>query len=142
MALLGTTDASAGFAVGEYGEQSSRVQAVVDMWGPADLTVDFAGGYAAKLEVFSGVDPAVASPVTWVSPDDPPFFLIHGANDPLVPLSQSQELLARLQGAGVAASLLVVANAGHGLVPSGGTPSPSRAEVTRRIVEFFREQLQ
>jgi acetyl esterase/lipase len=43
--LLGTTDSRAGFDVGEYLDQSSRVQAVVDMFGPGDLTVDFSRAF-------------------------------------------------------------------------------------------------
>ena len=36
--MLGLTGPDAGFEKGQYLDQSSRVQAVVDMWGPADLT--------------------------------------------------------------------------------------------------------
>ncbi|MBO8796930.1 alpha/beta hydrolase fold domain-containing protein, partial [Staphylococcus aureus] len=42
VSLIGTADASAGFDVGEWSNESSRLQAVVDLFGPADLT---AGGW-------------------------------------------------------------------------------------------------
>jgi len=139
--LLGTTDQSTGFDVGEYMEYSSRVQAVVDMFGPADLTVQFNGGYQAASRVFGDFDAALASPVTYVTADDPPFLMIHGEKDTLVPIEQSQILLAALQAAGVPAELVPVANAGHSFKPDGGEISPSRREIARLVVAFFMEQL-
>ncbi len=140
--LLGTTDESAGFDVGEYLAQSSRVQAVVDMFGPTDLTVQFEGGYEGASRVFAGFDAALASPVTYVTPDDPPFLLFHGDSDPLVPIEQSRIFLAALQAAGVPAKLVIVENAGHGFKPEEGkTISPSRQEIAQRVVKFFEEQL-
>lgn len=58
---------------------------------------------------------AAASPVDQVSPGDPPTFLVHGANDPLVPVSQSEELAAALTDAGVPNRLVVIPGAGHDL---------------------------
>ncbi|HMU92617.1 MAG TPA: alpha/beta hydrolase [Anaerolineales bacterium] len=140
-AMLGTTDKNAGFDVGEYLDQSSRVQAVVDMFGPADLTVPFEGGYESARRVFDGFDAARASPVTYVSADDPPFLILHGTEDELVPLEQSQILLARLQAAGVPAELVIVANAAHGFTPAPGGISPSRREISQRVVDFFVKYL-
>ena len=98
VALLGLADESAGWDVDEYLEYSSRVQAVVDMFGPADLTVPFSGGYDnLKDTVFGGFDAALASPVTYATPGDPPFLILHGDKDELVPITQSETLLARLQ---------------------------------------------
>jgi acetyl esterase/lipase len=139
--LLGTTDESAGFDVGEYLEYSSRVQAVVDMFGPADLTVQFEGGYESASRVFGGFDAALASPVTYVTADDPPFLMLHGEKDALVPIEQSEILLAALQAAGVPAELVPVANAGHSFKPNGGQISPSRKEITQLVVTFFEETL-
>ncbi len=149
VALLGTADESAGWDVGEYLDQSSRVQAVVDMFGPTDLAAEdfFSMRREHKAQVLFGIpdlsNPAVqqASPIHHVSADDPPFLIIHGAQDDLVPLSQSQAFYKALQAAGVPAQLIVVENAGHGLARRGGTPSPSRGEISQRIVEFFQEAL-
>lgn len=142
VALLGTTDVSAGFDVGEYLDQSSRVQAVVDMFGPTDLTVQFEGGYESVSRVFDGFDAALASPVTYVSADDPPFLMLHGEADKLVPIEQSQILLAALQAAGVSAELVSVANAGHSFkAVDGKTISPSRKEIAQLVVDFFGEHL-
>ena len=140
--MLGTTDESAGFDVGEYLEYSSRIQAVVSMFGPTDLTVPFEGGYEGASRVFDGFDAVLASPVTYVSADDPPFLMIHGDTDKLVPIEQSQILLAALQAAGISAELVTVTNAGHGFKPvDGKITTPSRKEITQMVVEFFEEQL-
>jgi acetyl esterase/lipase len=142
VALLGVTDSSAGFEGScGYADQSSRVQAVVDLFGPADLTVNF--GPSSKLEqVFGTSDPkseiaSRASPVTWVTGDDPPFLIIHGDKDEVVPLSQSQILYDRLVAGGVPVTLVVVKNGGHGFTPTGGPISPSRSEITKMIANFF-----
>lgn len=141
-ALLGTADASAGFDVGEHREQSSRVQAVVSMYGPADFSVRFAGDDESKPEVFWGIDARVSSPVGYVSPDDPPFLLIHGEMDSLVPISQSEILLERLREAGVPAELVRVKNAQHGLAPAGTGPvDPAPEKIAGMLVEFFRKWL-
>ncbi len=141
VSMLGVTDESAGFDVGEYLGQSSRVQAVVDMFGPADLTANIANDSETVQNAFGNFDLALASPVTYVSADDPPFLILHGEKDPLVPISQSEELLAKLQAAGVPAELVRVANAAHGFKPVGGEISPSREEIVQLTVKFFEEML-
>ena len=84
---------------------------------------------------------AQASPVTSISLDDPPFLILHGEKDSLVPFSQSQELYTRLRAAGVPATLVLVKNAGHGFAPTGGTIIPTRAELVQRVADFFDAQL-
>jgi acetyl esterase/lipase len=54
------------------------------------------------------------SPITHVSPDDPPTLIVHGDADKLVPLQQSQTFVEKLKGAGVEAKLVVKEGAGHG----------------------------
>jgi acetyl esterase/lipase len=54
------------------------------------------------------------SPITHVSADDPPTLLIHGDKDTLVPLQQSESILARFKEVGVPAKLIVKKGAGHG----------------------------
>jgi acetyl esterase/lipase len=148
VALLGVTDAAAGFdGNGGYADQSSRVQAVVDMFGPTDLTAMFQGAGPRLMEqVFGTTDKNSdivkrASPVTWVSSDDPPFLILHGEKDTLVPPSQSKILYERLIAAGVPATLTIVENAGHGFAPAGGTIDPSRIEITGLVADFFDQYL-
>lgn len=147
-ALLGTADDGAFAGTGEYAQESSRIQAAVDMFGPSDLTRDFEGGAGSRLgaEVFGTSDLSSgilrqASPLTHVSTDDPPFLILHGEEDRLVPLEQSQLLYEQLLVAGVPAELVVVMNAGHGFKPEGGQPDPDREEISRLIVDFFKKNL-
>lgn len=148
VALLGTSDASAGLE-GSCGwaDQSSRVQAVVDMFGPVDLTPTFPDTYQRNgADVFGATslqDPVLvrASPITYVSKDDPPFLLIHGTEDNLVPIQQSEAFAEKLKAAGVPVSLLPVQHAGHSLMPASGDPTPGRAEVATAIADFFDKYL-
>lgn len=57
---------------------------------------------------------AEASPISWVSPDDPPFHVVHGTADCTVPPLQSETLHAALVAAGVDSSLTLVPGGGHG----------------------------
>ena len=54
------------------------------------------------------------SPITHVTPDDPPTLIIHGDADQLVPLQQSEEMVERLKKANVETSLIVKKGGGHG----------------------------
>ncbi|MGH7587088.1 MAG: alpha/beta hydrolase fold domain-containing protein [Gemmatimonadota bacterium] len=149
-AMLGATDAGAGFeGDGGHASQSSRVQAVVDFYGPADLTDGEAwpAGQSLHLEVVFGTSDldspvlAGASPTTHVTRDDPPFLILHGDRDPQVPARQSELLFQRLGATGVPAELVIVENARHGLEPVGGEIRPSEEELVEKVVEFFETNL-
>ncbi|MEO5709496.1 MAG: prolyl oligopeptidase family serine peptidase [Nocardioidaceae bacterium] len=56
-----------------------------------------------------------ASPVTYLDDVVAPLFVIHGANDPRVPLSEAQQIVAALEARGVPCELRVYADEGHGL---------------------------
>jgi len=150
VALLGTAGGTKTFPpIGGNEDQSDRVQAVCDWFGPADLTTmpapktdspaapNAKPGPLAQLlggPVADHLDRAkAASPVTYVSKDAPPFLIMHGDKDPLVPLAQSQELDAALQKAGAKSTLFVVPGAGHGF----GGP-----DIFRRVADFFDTNLQ
>jgi acetyl esterase/lipase len=150
VSLLGAADSSAGWDVGEYLHQSSRVQAVVDMFGPSDLTRGFATtALQAKLQrdVFdstSNADPilAAASPVTYVTADDPPFLILQGEADSLVPPEQSQILFDKLQAAGVSSELVTIRHAGHGFQQVGSKPiKPSLIKLGKVVVAFLTRYL-
>jgi acetyl esterase/lipase len=126
-------------------DESSRVQAVCDWFGPTDLTkIDTRAWYKAlriNMRPFMQPDPSAdhrgggdsfesrllggapselkekalrASPITYVSKDDPPFLIMHGDRDPMMPLAQSEILCDALKNAGVEVKLQVVPGAGHG----------------------------
>jgi acetyl esterase/lipase len=54
------------------------------------------------------------SPVSHVTPDDPPTLIIHGDADKLVPLQQSEEIVEKLKKVGVETTLVIKKGAGHG----------------------------
>ena len=56
-----------------------------------------------------------ASPITYLEQIEAPLFVIHGANDPRVPLSEAEQIKAALDGKGVPCELRVYADEGHGL---------------------------
>ena len=64
---------------------------------------------ARRLEIAGQI-----SPITHVSPDDPPVLIIHGDADKLVPIQQSQELIDKLGAAGVTGKLIIKPGAKHG----------------------------
>ncbi|GAB3897384.1 alpha/beta hydrolase [Kibdelosporangium lantanae] len=67
VSLLGTTDTSAGFDVGEYTDQTSEVQAVVDMFGAADLTDHITGFAGTTIHIALNNDVLrAASPSTYL----------------------------------------------------------------------------
>ena len=129
----------------QYRGVSSGGAAVVDCWGPADLTAPgwSASAVAIGRPVFgaawgSNSDALrVASPVAYVHPAAPPFLIIQGSSDVLVPPQQSVELTDRLLAAGDSASLLAVAHAGHELRWVGGPISPDLGRLTQSVVAFL-----
>lgn len=141
--FAGLTDANAGFDVGEHTNQSSSVHAVADLFGPTDLTANFSPlQYLLLYRAFGTIDsqsPILkqASPVNYISRAAPPFLILQGAQDNVVPLTQSQIFYDRLKAAGVDATLVVVQNANHNFAPTGGAISPSRAELSQILGNFF-----
>jgi acetyl esterase/lipase len=110
--MAGLADASAGLE-GKGGHEgvSSRVEAVVSGFGPTDLR----GAAEGRPEpVFAAGRAAEASPITYVSKDDPPVLLLHGTKDPVVPFEQSERLEKALREAGVSVTLVPARGAGHG----------------------------
>jgi acetyl esterase/lipase len=53
------------------------------------------------------------SPIYFVSNDDPPVFIMHGDKDATVPLQQSQNLIARLNDAGIKNKFIIKKGGGH-----------------------------
>ena len=142
VSLLGTTDQSAGWDVGEYLDQSSRVQAVIAMAGVMDLSRSFPNAdiEAMKRVGFGEYNVTEASPITHVTPETPPFLLIHGDRDELVPVEQSQLMYDRLIQEKVPAQLVIVKNASHSFTAPSGT-TPTFAEINQIILNFLGQYL-
>jgi acetyl esterase/lipase len=112
-ALLGMEDTrdNSDRALATY---SSKVQAVVDVSGPSDLRTDRDSGNTVFLTSFIG-RPATwrdASPVAHASKTNAPFLIVHGTQDPGVPIAQAEELADSLKAAGATVSLVKIV-AGH-----------------------------
>ena len=73
-----------------------------------------------------------ASPTTFISKDDPPFLIMHGDRDELVPISQSELFNDALKAAGVDVKMHVVKGAGHGF---RGRPE------LEMVADFFKTKL-
>jgi acetyl esterase len=155
VAFLGTTGYAKEFDTETNAQYSSRVQAVCDWFGPTDfLQMDKYSLEGSRLVHDARNSPesqlvggpiqdepyrslvAKANPITYVTNDDPPFLIMHGDKDMLVPLHQSELLLNALKKAGVYALLHVVKGGGHGL--RGGEESPE--ELFEMVAEFFDRQ--
>lgn len=101
--------------------KSFDFKAVVDFYGPADLTL-FPGANDAKSPegLLIGAAPLdrpdlakAASPVSYVDENDPPFLIIHGEKDDLVSPRQSHLLSSWLSVNGVRNEMIVVPGAPH-----------------------------
>jgi acetyl esterase/lipase len=132
-AMLGTTRDRPEFEGLQLGNPqfSSAVSAVIDLYGPSDLVkLD-----QQKLVCFPGLNgndsfmppslllgcaiqqckekAATANPITYVAETNPPFLIMHGLRDCLVPWQQSQILHEALRGKGVDSTLLLLPTAQH-----------------------------
>ena len=124
--------------------ESAKVQVVVARAAPTDLSLS------------SGVSPLLgfrlpsragseehrrmveASPITYVSPDDPPFLLIHGDADQTVSYRNSEVMHSALVDAGIRAELLRIRGAGHGPTFPGATNPPDYIDA---MIQWFNRHL-
>lgn len=115
--------------VGGNLDQSSKVQAIIDYYGPSDFVLrgktqpdraytEKSGSFALlgglrdgkvtpKMEMF-------ASPSNYVSADDPPLLIFHGDADNVVLLDQSQRIEKLYSESGLKVQLVTFSKAGHG----------------------------
>lgn len=157
VALLGTSGGKKVFPpIGGNEDQSDRVQAVCDLYGPADFFTVITqanedknvknvfkwnkGDPYSKLIGGSGLGEDkekcdAVSPTHYVSKDNPPFLILHGDHDPLVPYGQSVELADLLTKAGVDVILQRMPGSGH------GGPAFGLAAVNKLTEDFFDKHL-
>lgn len=150
VALVGTSG-NASELEGDLGVTgvSSGVQAVCDYFGPTDLLkmdaqsgpnsrIDHDADDSPESKLLGGplqdqIEPARrANPITYVDRDDPPFFIVHGDADPLVPHQQSEMLHVALESAKVSTQLVIVPGGGHG---------PFRDEDQLQAVQAFFDRV-
>ena len=131
---------------------SSRVKAVVDFYGPTDLLkLNDQKLPCLPLDGNSPLMPpsllmgcaiqqckektATANPITYVTPDDPPFLIMHGLLDCLVPFGQSVLLHQALEAKGVDSTLLLLPRGEH------GGSAFDQQEYKQAISDFLDEHL-
>ena len=125
------------------GSPSSKVQAVVNYFGPSDLTQTDASDLSAGLvRDFLGAKPAdrpdlatKASPLTYLSKDDAAILTFHGTKDPLVPHNQSTKLAEAMSRVGLPGRIELLVGAGHGWT------GPEMRRTMNETYEFFDEHL-
>ena len=142
-ALMGT---SIGHKDWEPEAADCSVQAVVDFYGPTALGKEWPGlldsdkglsdlesvqsqmlgAYVFSMEGMARA--AVANPVTYIDGTEPPFLILHGDADDVVPYKQSVYLRDALEGVGVPVSMHRVHGGGHGF---------SKTDVNAVIDEFL-----
>jgi len=122
VSLLATLDEQT-YRTDEYADQSSRVCGVISLCGPvnffplddnphaAEPVRGLLGGKAAEKPDVA----RAASPLTYISADDPPVWLIHAVGDPVVPHAQSVEFEAALKKAGVKVTRIDLPGESHGI---------------------------
>lgn len=123
---------------------SSRVNCVVNVYGPSDFTKSYGKSVDAAevLPLFLGGNLETAleahirsSTLNWVTPNASPTLCIHGTEDKYVAHEQAVWLVERLKKCGVEAELLTLQGAGHGF-------KGKDAEVAdRALIAFFKSQL-
>jgi acetyl esterase/lipase len=153
-ALLGTSGGAPAFEAGDQRAFPSRVQAVCDWFGPTDflqINSQARAGAGSVLDHDAPHSPESrfiggpiqqnqnkvrkANPITYVTKDAPPFLIVHGAQDRVVPVGQSRLLEAALRKAGVEVALIVLPDAGHGGAAFGAP------EVQKQMLAFFDRHL-
>lgn len=134
--LMGTTNGVKQYTVdsttmdlegnlGDYDNFSSKVDAVVDFFGPVDFMRmencnTYKGADSPEAAIIGGA-PAqnqdktkLLSPITYVDKTDPPILIFHGGQDNVVPNCQSQFFYDKFQQVGVESEYVFVSNGQHG----------------------------
>lgn len=147
-ALLGATGSTHLYDSGEHLGQSSNLQAVCEFFGPIDLLKLFEYAdeaqtpQADEVAKLLGGDPRVmqeqaraANPITYLEGDAPPYLLVHGTNDTVVPPEQSRLLYDTLAKRRIPVHLHLIHEAGH----TG--PAFVAPEINAMVDGFFSDAL-
>jgi acetyl esterase/lipase len=153
VALLGTAGGVAAWDQrGGNREYSSRVQAVCDWFGPSDLLqmgvmksgFDHNAADAPEALLIGGPvqenkeQANRVNPITYITPDSPPFLIMHGEQDDVVPVGQSELLHRALVEAGLDSTLMIIPGMGHGAME---LDEDRWAELQRSVIGFFERTL-
>jgi len=159
-ALTGTTNALKSATInglhvdiegtlGKFTQASSKVNAVVDWFGPTDfLIMDSCGVNSFKHDEANSPESsligvpiqknkervALANPISYANSSNPPFLIFHGDQDASVPHCQSERLYSKLRQEGVRSELVIVAGGQHG-------PGVLIEKYYDKMVAFLKDEL-
>lgn len=131
-------------SLGAYTKESSRVDAVVDFFGPIDVSrMERCETYKddkSPEAVLLGCSPSknqdlskALNPMSYIDKNDPKFLVIHGDADPVVPYCQSEFFAKTLKDKGVLEDFITVPGGNHG-------PVTFNDYTFQRMVNFFQKQ--
>jgi len=145
-ALLGTSSGIEELENGPWQGYSSEVQAVCDWFGPVNF-LSFGtqskrqnhnspesklfGGPIAEKKALANM----ASPLKYIDSNDPPFLVMHGTDDKIIPYEQSRLLVTALTEARVPVTFISLNGAGH------GSEEFESIEIQLRVLDFFDSTL-
>lgn len=146
-ALAALTGPHSAWDVGPYPTEPSKLLAVADMFGPANLTERASGFSPSGIQQVFGKsdrrDLVLASPTHFAVAKAPPILIVQGVNDTKVLESQSIELYRDLKAAGDQTQLVLVRNMGHMFAQAGSKPiNPSFQQIAQDVVSFFDKYMQ
>lgn len=144
---LGGASAGAHLALlAAYTDKTGVIKAVADLFGPSDMTALYqrSSSYQSLLAVFMsgtpGSNPVAyrnASPIAFVDGSPVPTIILHGSQDYVVPVQQSEILFQRLQHTGVKSEFHLYSGEGHGFWTPANT-----ADAFQKIATFVQNHLQ
>ena len=131
-------------SLGAYTKESSNVDAVVDFFGPIDMSrmercetyKDANSPEAVLIGGPSADNPDMCkamNPMSYIDKKDPKFLVIHGNTDPVVPYCQSEYFSKALKDAGRLEDFITVPNGNHG-------PVTFNDNTFQRMVNFFQKE--
>lgn len=151
VALMGVTNGHPQLEgdLGDFDQESSRVDAIVDYYGPTNfmtiLPQSTPHGLSVRvpaLQLLLGDRPEnmpelarLASPVFHVDEQDPPLLMIHGDQDPQVPINQSHELHGKYKQHDLDVTFEVIHGGAH------GGPQFFDAQRMQLVEAFLRKHL-
>ncbi len=135
--------------LGKYMDISSKVDAVVDWFGPTDfLSMDTCGSSFSHDDVKSPESSlvggaiqdnknkvALANPINFVRSTNPPFLIFHGDKDELVPHCQSEKLIEKLRQENVESTFYLIEGGKHG-------PGVMIDVYYEKMIAFFKKHVE
>lgn len=142
--LLGTTNNNPAFeGEGEYLDVSSEVKAVVNWYGVIDMLKmpnSRADSHSSLLiggPVYEEIEKVVlANPITHINENTPPFLVMHGDTDKVVPLQQSELLYRALKEKNRKVDYYVVEGGEHSFLQFS-----TKTDALSIVYDFFEKYL-